>query len=414
MRIVIYNLGCKVNQYEADAIAYELKKYGHEIAYEFCSADVYIINTCAVTTEAERKSRQMVSKCLKFNPQAVILVCGCASENNIQQFADKCNVIYIGGVARKSLIPSIIQSVTDGSAAKKNFVNSTGDLPSEYEDNLTISNVRTRAYVKVQDGCNNFCSYCIIPYLRGRSRSRAIKSVWDETHRLSKQVGEIVLTGINLSAYGVDFGSSLAALLESLADIDVRIRLGSLEVNVITEEFLSATRKLKAFCPQFHLSLQSGDNDVLKSMNRHYTVGDFSAKVNLIRQYYPNAAITTDLIVAFPTETDECFDNTVNFIKSIGFADMHIFIYSPRSGTKAAKMAPIDSVKAKQREATVKTAAVNMRADYLRSLFGKASEVLVENDGSGYSREYVRIYCGGKDGDIVKVIPKEIYKDGLK
>lgn len=414
MKIVIYNLGCKVNQYEADAIANELKNNGHEIIYEFALADVYIINTCAVTTEAERKSRQMVSKCLKFNPHAAIFVCGCASENNIEQFTDKRNVVYVGGTARKSLIPSMIQKITAEITENKIITDSIGDLPNEYEDNLSISNVRTRAYVKVQDGCNNYCSYCIIPYLRGRSRSRAIESVWEETHRLSNHVGEIVLTGINLSAYGTDIGSNLAALLEALADIDARIRLGSLEVNVITEEFLNATRKLKAFCPQFHLSLQSGDNDVLKSMNRHYTVGEYAERVALIRKFYPYAAITTDLIVAFPTETSVRFENTVTFIKSIGFADMHIFIYSPRSGTTAAKLTPIDSVTAKKREAIVKTAADDMRADYLSSLFGKVSEVLVENDGSGYSREYVRIYCGGNDGDIVTVIPKEFYKDGLR
>lgn len=414
MKIVIYNLGCKVNQYEADAIANQLIESGHEVSYEFERADVYVINTCAVTSEAERKSRQMASKCLKFNPHAQIYVCGCAAENNSAQFADKENVVYISGVAHKALLPSMIERLSQAHIEADRAEIAVKQLPDRYENDLESRSVRTRAYVKVQDGCNNFCSYCIIPYLRGRSRSRSIESVRAEAVRLSGKVGEIVLTGINLSAYGIDIDTDLSDLLAALSDVESRIRLGSLEVGVITEKFLRTTKSLKAFCPQFHLSLQSGDDSVLKSMNRHYTAADYAERVRLIREFYPDAAITTDLIVAFPTETDDCFVNTVKFIESIAFADMHIFIYSPRSGTKAATLPIIDSSVAKNRESIVKAIADKMHKQYLSNLIGKELEVLVENDGSGYSREYARVYCGGNDGDIVKVRPIELFKDGVK
>lgn len=414
MKIVIYNLGCKVNQYEADAIANELIEAGHDVSYEFERADVYVINTCAVTSEAERKSRQMASKCLKFNPEAQVYVCGCAAENNSDQFANKKNVVFISGVARKAQLPSMIERLSQSRKDVNCAEIAVEQLPNQYENDMEIRNVRTRAYVKVQDGCNNFCSYCLIPYLRGRSRSRSIDSVYAEAVRLSDKVGEIVLTGINLSAYGKDIGVDLSDLLTTLSDVESRIRLGSLEVGVITERFLKATQRLKAFCPQFHLSLQSGDDDVLKSMNRHYTTSEYAERVRLIREYYPDAAITTDLIIAFPTETEECFVNTLNFIKSINFADMHIFIYSPRSGTKAAALPIIEPTVAKRRESVVKACADKMRNEFLTCLLGKELEVLVENDGSGYSREYARVYCGGNDGDIVTIKPIELFNDGLK
>lgn len=328
MKISVYNLGCKVNQYESDSLIRELSIRGFEVTDELEYADYYVLNTCAVTNEAERKSRQAVGRCLNFNPNARIIVCGCASENDKNQFLSKNNVTYVSGVAGKYLIPDILD--VDGESEVR-------ELPKEYEDMYSPLSMRTRSYVKVQDGCNNFCSYCLIPYLRGRSRSRRIESVVAECERVASS-GEIVLTGINLSAYGLDVASSLTELIGSLGNIDARIRLGSLEVNVIDEEFLSALKGLKHFCPQFHLSLQSGSDSVLKKMNRHYTTDEFYEKVRLIRETFEDAAITTDVICGFPTESEEEFRESLAFAEKVGFADMHVFAYSSRKGTKASRL----------------------------------------------------------------------------
>lgn len=429
MKIVVYNLGCKVNQYESDSIIRELKSRGHEVYDDFTEADAYILNTCAVTNEAERKSRQAISRAKKFNPDARIIVCGCASENNAEQFSEKDGVVYISGVAGKAKIPDLIKSkcadsisfVTNDSANSANIGQididiknvSVSDLPTVYEDDMAIDGIRTRAFLKVQDGCNNFCSYCIIPYLRGRSRSRAIDSVVQEFDRLSRQVKEIVLTGINLSAYGMDIGSSLKDLLVALKGFDTRIRFGSLEVNVIDREFLEACKSLKRFCPQFHLSLQSGDDSVLKDMNRHYTTVEYLDKVKLIREYFPDAAITTDLICGYPTESEQSFKNTIEFIKKVNFADMHIFVYSPRKGTKASKLTLIPHEVAKERANTAIKIAEDMKREYLKSHIGSTLEVLVEN-GYGYSMEYIKVYTDGEDGEIKAITPSVLYLDGLK
>lgn len=430
MKIVVYNLGCKVNQYESDSIIRELKSRGHEVYDDFTEAEAYILNTCAVTNEAERKSRQAIARAKKFNATAKIIVCGCASENNAEQFSEKDGVVYISGVAGKAKIPDLIKSKCEDdslSLGTNDSVNnasvgqididsknlSVSDLPTVYEDDMAIDGIRTRAFLKVQDGCNNFCSYCIIPYLRGRSRSRAIDSVAQEFDRLSRQVKEIVLTGINLSAYGMDIGSSLKDLLVALSIFDTRIRLGSLEANVIDREFLEACKSLKRFCPQFHLSLQSGDDNVLKDMNRHYTTAEYLEKVKLIREYFPDASITTDLICGYPTESEESFKNTIEFIKKVNFADMHIFVYSTRKGTKAAKLKLIPHEVAKERANTAIKIAEEMKREYLKSHIGSKLEVLVEN-GYGYSKEYIKVYADGVDGEIKEISPSEIYLDGLK
>ncbi|MDE6565782.1 MAG: MiaB/RimO family radical SAM methylthiotransferase, partial [Clostridia bacterium] len=301
MKVVVYNLGCKVNQYESDGILTKLANLGYEVADSLQYADCYILNTCAVTNEAEKKSRQAISRCLHFNKDAKIIVCGCASEHNSKQFEDKNGVTYISGVANKNKIPELLEQ-------KGVFV---APISKFYEQELQPDLVRTRAYVKIQDGCNNFCSYCIIPYLRGRSRSRSMDSIIDECVRLQKVTNEIVLTGIDMSSYGLDIGTSLSELIKNLSHINVRIRFGSLEASVITEEFLQNTKMLKKFCPHFHLSLQSGDDNTLKSMNRKYTTAFYAEKVELVRQFYPTAAITTDLICGFPTESESEFENTL-------------------------------------------------------------------------------------------------------
>lgn len=403
MRIVVYNLGCKVNQYESDSIIRELVARGHEVYDDFTEADAYILNTCAVTNEAERKSRQAIARARKFNADARIIVCGCASENNAEQFSDKDGVTYVSGVAGKAKIPDMMDNISVSVAV----------LPVKYEDDMAIDGIRTRAFLKVQDGCNNFCSYCIIPYLRGRSRSREISSVVQEFDRLSESLNEIVLTGINLSAYGTDIGLSLKDLLTALSGFDTRIRLGSLEVNVIDSGFLEACMRLKRFCPQFHLSLQSGDDSVLKDMNRHYSTAEYLAKVKLIREYFPDAAITTDLICGYPTESDENFKNTLDFIKEVNFADMHIFVYSPRKGTRASNLKLVPHEIAKERANTAIKVAEEMKKAYLKAHIGSKLEVLVEN-GYGYSREYIKVYTKGNDGEIKIVSPSEVYLDGMK
>lgn len=400
MKIVVYNLGCKVNQYESDGIMTKLKQLGYEVFDTLQYADAYILNTCAVTNEAEKKSRQAVARCLHFNKDAKVIVCGCASQNDSKQFEDKKGVTYISGVANKNKIPEILNE-------KGVFV---AGISKAYEAELQPDLVRTRAIVKVQDGCNNFCSYCLIPYLRGRSRSRSIQSIVLECEKLQAVTNEIVLTGIDISSYGLDIGESLVTLMENLSKINVRIRFGSLEARVITEEFLISTQKLQKFCPHFHLSLQSGDDQTLASMNRKYTTEFFMQRVELVRKFYQNAAITTDLICGFPTETDLQFENTLNFIDKVKFSDMHIFAYSKREGTVAAKYPMIDGNVVKERTKQAEKIAEKNKEEYYNSFVGKAIEVLVEKDG-GYTKEYVKVLCSGEDGELKMVTPKGYDKD---
>ena len=314
MKVVVYNLGCKVNKYECDSMVKALRLKQYEVSENLEYADIYILNTCAVTNEAERKSRQCVERCLKYNKDAKIFVCGCASENNPEQFIKKDNVQYVIGSANKM---SLIDSFELEGISKQT-------LPKDYEDDFSPIIDRTRAFLKIQDGCNRFCSYCLIPYVRGRSRSRSIDSVVKECEEVAKTTKEMVITGIDVSMYGLDIGTNIVELLNRLTHIDCRIRFGSLECSIITNEFLQACSKLKNFCPQFHLSLQSGDDEVLKRMNRKYTTKEYLEKVHLIRSYFSDAAITTDLIVAFPTETEEQFENTLNFIKEVSILSRNI------------------------------------------------------------------------------------------
>lgn len=404
MKIVVYNLGCKVNQYESDSIVKQLVDMGHTVSESLEYADIYILNTCAVTNEAERKSRQTVTKCNKLNPNAKIYVCGCASQNNAENFLNKKNVQYIIGVANKA---NLIDSF-----------NNTGvnisQLPKDYEDDYFTDKIRTRACVKIQDGCNNFCAYCLIPYLRGRSRSRSIESIVKECESLAENAKEIVLTGIDISSYGSNTGTNLTELLKSLSHLDVRIRLGSLEVNVITSDFLDATCGLKAFCPHFHLSLQSGNDATLKNMNRHYTTAEYLEKVELIRSYYPLAGITTDLICGFPTETEEDFVQTLSFIKKVKFSDIHVFAYSKRDGTRASKLQVLDkSIVHSRCQKAIAVANESKRA-FESNFIGRECEVLIEEDG-GYTREYVRVLMPDEEVDTIKkVIPTEWTIEGLK
>jgi len=396
MKAVVFTLGCKVNECESDSLISSLIDLGYEVSDKLVFADIYIVNTCAVTKEAEKKSRQAVSRILKLNPDAKIIMTGCATQKNPDAFISKKGVQVVTGVFEKGKILHLIDK-SGVLIAPESTV---------FEELKTVKGLRTRAFIKVQDGCNNFCSYCIIPYLRGRCRSRSIDSVKSEIAKLD--CAEIVLNGINLSAYDSD-GKTLTDLICALEDVDARIRLGSLEVGVIDQGFLTALKGLKNFAPHFHLSLQSGSDKVLKDMNRKYTRSEYAKKVDLIREYFPNAGITTDIIVGYPTETDEDFSNTVELIERVKFSDIHPFIFSAREGTVAYKLKPLSDEIKKARLDKLLELKASCKRNFILEQTGKIASVLIEEkkDGyyQGYTENYVRAYI--KDdltsGEIVKV-----------
>ena len=405
MKAVVFTLGCKVNECESDSLIAGLSERGYEVSDKLVPADLYIVNTCAVTAEAEKKSRQTASRIKKLNANAKIIFTGCASEKSYSSFADKSNTYLVTGSFSKNKILEMLD--------KTGVHMSPPSL--EFEELNVVKSLRTRTYVKVQDGCNNFCSYCIIPYLRGRSRSRNPESIINEIKALSPK--EAVINGINLSAYSFN-GIDLTGLVERLKVVDCRIRLGSLEVNVITKEFLTALKGLKNFAPHFHLSLQSGSNAVLKKMNRHYTAEEYAEKVSLIREYFPNAGITTDIIVGFPTETEKDFEDTIKLVDRVKFSDIHPFPFSPRSGTVAYKMKDLPAEVKKARQSILIKKKEECKLGFVNSMLNKTADFLFEEfkDGyyQGYSENYLRLYIKEYNGshDIVKVKIIAPYKDG--
>lgn len=419
-KISVFTLGCKVNQYDGDAMLAIFNEAGFEVAEGLEFADIYILNTCAVTAEAEKKSRQAVSRIIKVNPSAKIYVCGCASQNNFVQFA-KSGVVYISGTDKKTeLARQIVAKYVNSSdmpqcvAEEKRF-----DISDKYEDNDGVYNLRTRHFIKVQDGCDNYCNYCIIPYLRGHSRSRSVGSIIKELDGVRGSVKEIVVTGINLSAYGLDIGLSLAELLKKLSKYDdLRVRLGSLEVCVINDAFLKATKKLKHFCPHFHLSLQSGDDSVLMAMNRHYNTEQYFQAVKLIRGYYPSASITTDIIVGYPTETEEMFENCMKFARKVGFSDIHVFSYSSRKGTVAGRMPVLPAEVVDDRQRRLSALKRELADNYLNKQLGMPQQVLFETQCEGlwvgHTPNYVKVYSeNGRHNEVRTIIPRRKYSDGL-
>ncbi|MBO7326699.1 MAG: tRNA (N(6)-L-threonylcarbamoyladenosine(37)-C(2))-methylthiotransferase MtaB [Clostridia bacterium] len=411
-KIVVYTHGCKVNQYDSDAML-KILQSAFDVSDELEMAEHYIVNTCAVTAEAERKSRQTVTKILKINPDAKIYICGCASQRDAIQF-DRDGVVYVSGTDGKIALAKALVSSEELECKASDF-----SISKEYEENEGVLSLRTRHYIKVQEGCNNFCSYCIIPYLRGRSRSRDIDSIKKELDEAVKVAKEIVLTGINLSAYGIEKGDSLAGLIAELKDYPVRFRLGSLEVGVVDRNLLDATKLLKDFCPHFHLSLQSGDDETLKKMNRHYTTEEYAKAVELIREYYPNGAITTDIIVGFPTETEEQFENSKAFAERIAFADIHCFPYSSRKGTVAGKLPTLDKATLDRRAKEMGEVKKALVGKYLSAQIGKPLNVLfetVDKDGMwcGHTENYVKIYSkNGEKNTLKTIVPTRLYLDGL-
>ena len=402
-KAALHNLGCKVNAYETEAMQEMLEQAGYEIVPFKEGADVYVINTCTVTNIADRKSRQMLHRARKMNPDAIVVAAGCyvqAQDKN--GVVDPCIDIVLGNNKKKDLIRALeeyqdahgMKDVEDISRTK------------EYESlHLTKPGDHTRAYIKVQDGCNQFCTYCIIPYARGRVRSRETEDVLEEVKTLAGNgYKEVVLTGIHLSSYGIDFDGErhLLDLIQAVHGIDgiERIRLGSLEPGIITEEFAKAISELPKMCPHFHLSLQSGCDATLKRMNRRYTSAEYAERCRILRKYFENPALTTDVIVGFPGETEEEFEESRAFVDSIDFYETHIFKYSRREGTKAAVMENqvSEQIKAERSNVLIELGEKKRKA-YEESFIGKEVEVLVEEDAeidgktvqTGHTKEYMKI-----------------------
>lgn len=403
-KVALHNLGCKVNAYETEAMQEMLEHAGYEIVPFQEGADIYVINTCTVTNIADRKSRQMLHRARKMNPDAVVVAAGCYVQAQAEkQVIDPCIDIVLGNNKKQDLLTALqAYEEAHGDLREVIDINHT----KEYENlHLTKQGEHTRAYIKVQDGCNQFCSYCIIPYARGRVRSRAKEDVVAEVTDLAKNgYQEVVLTGIHLSSYGIDFENedNLLSLIRAVHEIEgiKRIRLGSLEPRIITEEFVQAIAALPKMCPHFHLSLQSGCNETLKRMNRRYTSEEFYEKCEILRKYFEKPALTTDVIVGFPKETEEEFETTYEFLKKICFYETHIFKYSKREGTKAAVMQGQipEQIKAKRSARLIELGEKNRRA-YEESFLGKTVEVLVEEKSdvngkemwTGHTKEYMKI-----------------------
>lgn len=387
MKAVVFTLGCKVNSCESSSLINGLNSLGYETSDELGYADVFIINTCAVTAEAEKKSRQAIARARKFNPDCKIIVTGCASEKDPRAFSEKDNVTLVTGAKAKDKILSMLSERGE----------KISDCTEYYEEYLPAKTNRTRAFIKVQDGCDNFCSYCIIPYLRGRSRTRKKENVLREIEYLSP--AEAVITGINLSAY--DKGDEgLTGLMEFLSEVECRIRLGSLEVNVITTDLLAALNNLKDFAQHFHLSLQSGSDKVLKDMNRHYTRDEFLKKCELIRRYFPLAAITTDIIVGYSTETEEDFADSLDLAEKANFADIHCFPYSRREGTAGAKLKELPPEVKKEREERMLALKNKLKSAFIERNIGLTAEFIPEDKEEGYTvgytGNYIKCYVKGK------------------
>ncbi len=403
-KAALHNLGCKVNSYETEAMQEILEQCGYEIVPFTEKADVYLINTCSVTNMADRKSRQMLHRAKKQNPEAVVVAAGCyvqaAGEALLQ---DEAVDILIGN-NEKVHLPEILKAWEEEHVASR-----IHDLTHEkkYEElSLGRTSEHTRACVKIQDGCNQFCSYCIIPYTRGRVRSRRLSDVVSEVNRLAENgYREVVLTGIHLDSYGVDFESgdeNLLTVIRELAKIEriQRIRLGSLEPRIMTEEFVKGLSEVEKLCPHFHLSLQSGCDETLKRMNRKYDTQEFRECCERLRRYFQEPALTTDVIVGFAGETEDEFEKTVAFLKEIRFYETHVFKFSRRKGTRADRMPDQvpEPVKTQRSDILLKLTEENSRA-YRERFIGKTVEVLMEEsaeiDGAvyqtGYTREYVRI-----------------------
>ena len=403
-KAALHNLGCKVNAYETEAMQHLLEEAGYEIVPFTQKADVYVVNTCSVTNMADRKSRQMLHKAKKNNPDSIVVATGCYVQTSEKEVLNDLSVDIVIGNDRKHDLVRLLEEYSLDSV--NDTVDDINDGKHDFEE-LFIDQTKehTRAFIKVQDGCNQFCSYCIIPYARGRVRSRRFENVIAEVERLAANgFKEVVLTGIHLSSYGVDFEEA-TGLLELIQAVNAvkgieRIRLGSLEPKIVTEHFASELSKLDKICPHFHLSLQSGCDATLKRMNRKYTTKEYERGCELLRKYFVHPAITTDVIVGFPGETEEEFEQTEAYLEHIHFYEMHIFKYSKRKGTRAAVMPDqIDEqIKAARSEKLI-ALGHDMSKEFRKFYIGKNEEVLFEEKAVigdkeyfvGYTKEYVKV-----------------------
>ncbi|MBP5624513.1 MAG: tRNA (N(6)-L-threonylcarbamoyladenosine(37)-C(2))-methylthiotransferase MtaB [Lachnospiraceae bacterium] len=413
--VAFHNLGCKVNDYETDIMQQNFKENGFLVVPFTQKADVYVINTCTVTNIADRKSRQMIHRAKKTNPEAVVIAVGCYVQTAGKEvLKDECIDIAIGNNKKADILNILNEYIKENRPASFGSIIDINQT-SEYESMfLTHTADRTRAYIKIQDGCNQFCTYCLIPFARGRARSRDEESILKEIEGLTKEgYKEFVLTGIHVSSYGVsgtaDFkDNKLADLLEAINKLPgvKRIRLSSLEPRVVTEEFAKRISKLEKLCPHFHLSLQSGCDETLKRMNRHYTSDEFLSGVKLLRKYFDDPAITTDIIAGFPGETEEEFEKCFDFAKEVSFYEMHIFKYSRRKGTVADKMPGQvkDEIK-EQRSHRLITLRDELSKQYRARQIGKVKPVLFEEEITvngkkyltGHTPEYVKVAVEASD-----------------
>ncbi|TCK98392.1 threonylcarbamoyladenosine tRNA methylthiotransferase MtaB [Natranaerovirga hydrolytica] len=401
--VAFHTLGCKVNQYETDAIVQLFENEGYNIVSFKEKADIYIVNTCTVTNMADKKSRQIINKVKKQNNESIVVVVGCYAQAAKESLEKEKSIDLVIGNNKKNDVLAIVENYMN-QEKKKNYVIDINQT-TEYEP-LKVSKVdgKTRAYIKIQDGCNQFCTYCIIPFMRGRVRSRIKEDVLKEIHTLMKNgYKEVVLTGIHLASYGKDLHNvDLLSLLKEANEIEglERIRLGSLDPNLITEKFAKEISLLEKVCPHFHLSLQSGDDETLKRMNRKYTTKEYAKKVSILREYYDYPAITTDIIVGFPGETEDEFNHTCEFVSAIGFSDVHVFKYSKREGTKAAdfKNQVPEQIKSKRSQVLIQLTQ-EQKHTYIKNFLNKNEEVLFEEMLTmkeekytiGHTKRYIKV-----------------------
>ena len=423
MRIAFYTLGCKTNQYETQAMEQLLEKAGYEIGSFEETNDAYVINTCSVTAIADKKNRAMIRRCRREHPGALIGVCGCYTQHD-PETVRSLGVDVLGGSGGRQVFLEDLTAALEGKAHTDHLDNALGRREFEILPPGGLEE-RTRAMLKVQDGCVNFCTYCIIPYTRGPVRSAPLDTALEQAKAIAAQgYREIVVTGIEIASWGVDLPGkpNLIDLAEQLCRTvpEVRIRLGSLEPRVITRAFCDRLKSCPNLCPQFHLSMQSGCDTVLSRMKRKYDTARYYESVELLREAFPGCAVTTDMIVAFPGETEEEFRESLRFIRKCGFADMHIFPYSRRPGTPADKMPGQlgNAVKeARSREAIA--VAAEMNRAYRESMVGSTQEVLFEDKHlalyAGHTPNYMKVYAAGEDlhNRLRQVTITGLYEDGL-
>lgn len=451
MKAAFHTLGCKTNAYETQAVREQFEQRGFQIVDFSEPADVYVVNTCSVTAVAAQKSRQMLHRCKKLSPECLVVACGCYAQEAAEKLLEDHYVDFVVGNNEKSRIAALVleslkekaepivpetlqdkpETLTPETIQAKPEPLVLDDLSGcrEYEaQSITNAGSHVRAYVKIQDGCDRFCSYCIIPYLRGRSRSRAPEEILSEIRKLTENgIQEIVITGIDISDFHTeanrkDAGIALADLLLSIEKIEdvQRIRLGSLEAGILTEPFIQAVQKSRKLCPHFHLSLQSGCDETLKRMNRHYTTAEFADVVRSLRQAFPDPAITTDLIAGFPGETEEEFEKTKDFIRQIGFVQMHVFPYSRRKGTRADRMeGQLTGAEKAKRTAELIAIGKELQTAYMKRFIGKPVRLLPEETVQiqgedyliGFTPEYIRAVVPAemeKINNIVTLCPERI------